>query len=104
MAGLGLITVETERLDAVANQVEGYADDYKRAYNDLFTIVKDMKEAWDGKDNVAFTNQIEGFRNDFEKMEKLMRDYAEYLHKCAKTYRDTQDDITRSAGSLSQGS
>ena len=101
--GLGLITVETERLDQVAGQVEGYADDYLKAYNELFTIVKDMKEAWDGKDNVAYTNQIEGFRNDFQKMEQLMRDYAEYLRKCAKTYRDTQENIARSAGSLSQG-
>ena len=102
--GLGLITVETERLDQVAGQVEGYADDYLKAYNELFTIVKDMKEAWDGKDNVAYTTQIEGFRNDFEKMKSLMDDYANFLTKSANTYRETQESIASRAKTLSQGS
>ena len=63
-----------------------------------------MQSAWAGEDNTAFTNQIEGFRDDFERMTKLMRDYAAYLRKAAQAYRDTQDNVAKQAQTLSQGS
>lgn len=34
--------------------------------------------SWQGKDNEAFTNQINQFRNDFENMEHIVRDYADF--------------------------
>lgn len=100
----GKIIVETSRLDSTADQVNRLADSYESEYNALFGTVRDLQNAWAGEDNVAFTTQIEGFRNDFQKMTQLMRDYAAYLHKAAAAYRQTQDDIASGAKSLSQGS
>lgn len=100
----GQIVVETSQLDSTAGRVEELAGTYEREYTALFGVVADMKSAWDGEDNVAFTNQIEGFRDDFQRMAKLMRDYASYLRKAAQTYRDTQDNIAAQAKTLSQGS
>ena len=96
----GKIVVETSRLDSTAAQVERLADQY----GSLFGTVRDLQNAWSGEDNVAFTNQIEGFRNDFQKMERLMRDYAAYLRKVAESYRTTQDNVAAKAKTLSQGS
>lgn len=100
----GQIVVETARLDSVATQVEGYADTYHSNYMSLFNTVQELQNAWAGADNTAFTNQIEGFRDDFQRMEQLMRDYAAYLRKSAAAYRETQQNITNSAKTLSQGS
>ena len=97
----GKIVVETSRLDSTAAQVERLADQYQSS---LFGTVRDLQNAWSGEDNVAFTNQIEGFRNDFQKMERLMRDYAAYLRKVAESYRTTQDNVAAKAKTLSQGS
>ena len=99
----GKIIVETSRLDSTAGQVEHLADQYKSEYESLFGIVKELQNAWRGEDNVAFTNQIEGFRDDFQRMERLMRDYAAYLRKVAESYRTTQDNIVAQAKTLSQG-
>lgn len=100
----GKIIVETAQLDNVAGQVERLADTYETEYNNLFGTVRDLQAGWSGEDNVAFTNQIEGFRDDFQRMTKLMREYAAYLRKAATSYRDTQDNITNTAKTLSQGS
>ena len=100
----GQIIVETSQLDSVARQVEELANTYQSNYNELFRIVQDLQNAWGGTDNMAFTDQIEGFRDDFQRMEALMRDYAAYLRKSATTYRDTQNSIAQSAKNLSQGS
>lgn len=100
----GKIVVETALLDSTAGQVESLAGTYNSTYTKLFQAVQQMQNAWSGEDNVAFTNQIEGFRDDFQRMEQLMKDYAAYLRKVATTYRDTQDSITAGAKNLSQGS
>ena len=100
----GQIVVETSQLDSVAGRVEELANTYQSTYNDLFGIVQDLQNAWSGSDHAAFTSQIEGFRDDFQRMEALMRDYAAYLRKSAAAYRDTQNSIAQSAKTLSQGS
>ena len=100
----GQIVVETTQLDSAAGRVEDLANTYSTNYTALFATIQEMQNAWAGVDNTAFTNQIEGFRDDFQRMEKLMRDYAAYLRKSAATYRDTQNSIAQSAKTLSQGS
>lgn len=100
----GQIITDTSRLDATADKVDSLAGDYESEYNALFRTVADLKSAWDGKDNAAFTNQIEGFRDDFQRMTRLMRDYAAYLRKAAAAYRDTQDELEKKAKTLTQGS
>jgi hypothetical protein len=49
---------------------------------------------------VAFTDQIAGFKDDFEKMQTLMLNYADFLRKSAKAYRDTQDTVVSEARKL----
>lgn len=99
----GQIVVDTSRLDSTAAQVDKLADSYESEYIALFGTVKDIRE-WGGKDNEAFTTQIEGFRDDFQRMTQLMRDYAAFLRKAAAAYRETQDNIASQAKTLSQGS
>lgn len=100
----GKIIVDTTRLDDTAAQVNRIADSYESEYNSLFRTVTDLQNAWSGEDNKAFTNQIEGFRDDFQRMTQLMRDYAAYLRKSASTYRETRSNVASQARSLSQGS
>lgn len=100
----GKIIVDTSRLDSAASTVEGKADIYNTNYTKLYQLVQNLKTSFDGADYQAFSTQIEGFRDDFQRMEKLMRDYAAYLRKTAATYRETQSSIAAEAKRLSQGS
>ena len=99
----GRIIVESSRLDSTAAQVDRLSDTYESEYKALFGTVRELKSAWDGTDNQAFTDQIEGFRDDFERMTRLMREYASYLRKTAETYRETQTEVANDARRLSQG-
>lgn len=99
----GQISVETAQLDSTATQIDGLADSYNSSYTTLFNTVQELRNAWEGRDNVAFTSQIEGFRDDFQRMEQLMREYSAFLKKSANAYRETQSNIENSARMLSQG-
>ena len=94
------IQVTPEQLETTAGRIETMANSYQEQYKALYEATNAMATTWNGKDNQAFTNQIAGFREDFEKMFKLMNDYAAFLKKSAKAYRDTQDTVTAEAKKL----
>lgn len=96
----GQIIVETSQLDAASQKVEGLADKYLSEYTSLYSLISEMQSAWAGADNTAYTTQIEGFKDDFQKMEALMRDYATFLKNTAAKYRSTQSDIKSKAQQL----
>lgn len=94
------ILVTPEELENAAGRIEGLAREYETQYELLYTETNAMASTWSGKDNLAFTNQIDGFRDDFKKMYSLMNQYVEFLRKSAKAYRDTQDTVVAEAKKL----
>ena len=94
------IQVTPEQLESAAGRIEGLAADYKSQYDALYNETNAMASTWQGKDNTAFVDQIAGFKDDFEKMHTLMLNYADFLRKSAKAYRDTQDTVVCEARKL----
>lgn len=94
------IQVTPEQLESTAGRIEGLAAEYKTQYDQLYSETNAMASTWSGKDNVAFTDQIAGFKDDFEKMYNLMRQYADFLRQSAKMYRETQDTVVAEAKKL----
>lgn len=94
------IQVTPEQLESTAGRIESLAADYKTQYDQLYSETNAMASTWSGKDNVAFVNQIDGFKDDFAKMHTLMLNYADFLRKSAKAYCDTQDTVVSEARKL----
>lgn len=94
------IQVTPEQLESAAGRIESLAADYKTQYDQLYSETNAMASTWNGKDNTAFVDQIAGFKDDFEKMHTLMLNYAVFLRKSAKAYRDTQDTVVSEARKL----
>jgi WXG100 family type VII secretion target len=95
------IVVDPAQLNSVASRIDAQAAEYRKLYNKLFSDVGAMRAAWQGRDNQAFTTQIEGFRQDFEMMAKLMDEYSQFLKTSAATYQRAQDDTVNAAQRLS---
>lgn len=94
------IVVEPAKLEAASTKVTEYAGDYKSTYTKLFTEVEAMSANWQGSDNIAYTSQIKGFQDDFDKMYKLMTEYADFLKKSADQYKTTQSNVESGAKKL----
>lgn len=94
------ITVDPQKLDAASQKMAQQAQEYKTLYDTLYSHVNTMKAGWDGRDNQAYTAQIDGFKPDFEKMYKLMTQYSEFLRDSAKVYKSTQDEVVSQASKL----
>lgn len=94
------IQVTPELLDSAAKKITDLAGQYKTLYDKLYSKTEAMSSSWQGKDNQAFISQINGFKDDLEKMKALMDEYATFLTKSAKAYRDSQDTISTEAKKL----
>lgn len=100
MASSSVIRVTPAELRSVASKVRSQSSDYAKQYTQLLSEVDGMAAAWKGKDNTAFTTQIKGFLDDFQKMKALLDEYATFLENAANSYQKTQDDITSAAQRL----
>lgn len=91
------IIVEPERLEDAANKVEQACNEYEGIYHNLYADVDKMQTSWTGKDNVAYTNQIKSYEEDFNKIALIMKEYVTFLRNSARAYRETQDELYNSA-------
>ena len=96
----GSIKVDPQQLSSTASKIDAQAAEYRKEFGQLYAEVDAMQSAWQGADNVAFTNQIKGFKPDFEKMASLMDEYSKFLKQAAQTYQKTQDEIKSAASKL----
>ncbi|WP_078552707.1 WXG100 family type VII secretion target [Bacillus alkalicellulosilyticus] len=94
------IVVDPARLETAATKVDSQSADYEKLYLQLFQEIDSMGAAWKGVDNTAYVTQIKGFTDDFQRMTKLMKEYAEFLRLSAKAYRQTQSEIANNAKRL----
>lgn len=94
------ILVTPEQLEMAAAKIECLATDYQTQYTHLYSETDALASTWQGDDNTAFVNQIAGFKDDLTKMYNLMNQYADFLRKSAKAYRDTQEQVVAQAKSL----
>lgn len=95
------IKVTTENLRNAASTVDNLAIEYNQEYAALFQDVETLTSTdYTGDDASAFRSQVEGFRDDFNKMKQLMNEYANYLRQAAATYEDTQANVKNTIASL----
>lgn len=94
------IKVNPAQLNTAAAQIDALVAEYRKLYGKLYGDVGTMQAAWQGVDNQAFTTQIEGFRQDFDEMARLMDQYAQFLKQASKTYQEAQDNTVAGARRL----
>lgn len=94
------IYVEPERLESTSNSVLQANDEYISLYQSLYNEIDKVSETWMGKENTQFNNKVKSYQDDLRKISIIMRQYAEYLSKTAKSYRETQDELYNQATRL----
>lgn len=96
--------VTTEQLKSSASVIEEKTAEYNTAWGRLYTELENMKGSqWSGVANEAFNARLEGFRNDFQEMSKVLMSYAEYLRTAATNYESAEEAIKAAASRLNIG-
>ncbi len=85
------IRVTPEELDKASQKLSGLSDDYSEIYAQLLQQAQTMGEAWEGEDNLAFVDQINGFCEELKSMAQKLKLASETIFKQKMNYSNRQD-------------
>lgn len=86
-----VIKVTPEELLKAGTALQEHAEAYTTIYTKLMEQAGTMGTAWQGDDNVAFVNQINGFCDDLKAMADKLSAGAASLQKQAENYQQRQE-------------
>ena len=83
-----------------AKEIQDAAVEYNNAVNELYKIVDNLSSSWQGTDNVAFANKVNGYKEEIIALGKVVENYAIFLNRSSGSLNDLQTDISSAAGKL----
>lgn len=90
------ITVRSfEDMQQAANKLKELSESYTEIYTQLLQEANTMGSAWDGADNLAFVEQINGFTEELKAMADKVRTFAEIIEKEKQNYVGNQEHNIR---------
>ncbi len=91
MSAEGKLFVNPQELEAISGRVDEQVASYRACFDGIYNEVETLKTTWSGEANLAFVAQIEGFKSDFESMQKLLAKYAEFLRVASNNYQRSEN-------------
>lgn len=93
--------VTTEKLEKAAEGILEKTSRYNAEYTKLYTELQSLKSAqWQGIASDAFNAKLDSYRNTFEQLETVLKDFAEGLKIRARNYNDTENAVKDAADAL----
>lgn len=87
------INMDPEQAISYGNQIIQNASAYNSEIKKVYSIVGDLKSTWTGSAAQRFTDNIESFRNDYEKFGQLINDFGELLVAIGKDYKNLEENL-----------
>jgi len=96
--------VTTERLESSALFIEEKTSQYNSEWAKLYSELQNLRSSqWQGIASETFNSKLEGYRNDFEELSRILISYAEFLKSAANNYKSTEEQLKEAAGNLYTG-
>jgi WXG100 family type VII secretion target len=95
-----VIRVTPEQLEQSSRKIADHSQAYTQIYRQLLSEAGSMGSAWEGEDNQAFVNQINGFCDELRKMAEKLKTASEALAQQSTAYKTKQSDTTAGARTL----
>jgi WXG100 family type VII secretion target len=102
MANTGF-KVEPQRLAKSAEVVNNKVTEYNKEVVNIYSAIENLTVEWKGQTSDAFKQQIEGYRNDFNKLAEILTGYSNMLVTAANKYNSTDSKLAGDAKRLSVG-
>ncbi|MCL2016895.1 MAG: WXG100 family type VII secretion target [Defluviitaleaceae bacterium] len=82
----GTIRVTPQTMRAAADRLNGQADQWRVAVNQITQFVTEMNSMWDGLGNDSFFNVYQEDKPRFDQLQQFMQEYIAAINTAAATY------------------
>ncbi|MDR6121350.1 WXG100 family type VII secretion target [Bacillus sp. SLBN-46] len=86
------IKVTPQELETASKKLTELSETYTGIYTQLMQAAGTMGEAWEGEDNLAFVDQINGFNEDLKNMADKLATASQALVAQRANYVATQEN------------
>lgn len=86
-----VIRVTPEELESASKKIAEISETYTGIYSQLMDQANQMGSAWEGEDNLAFVNQINGFCEELKQMAEKLQVASDALLKQKSNYLQRQE-------------
>ena len=97
---MSMLEADYEEMDAEASNINKAAQEYINAVEELYTIVDNLREVWEGTDNTVYTETVNSYKSDIQNLGTAVNNYARFLNKAAGTISETQNTVKSGAAGL----
>ena len=87
------IKMDPEQAISYGNQIIQNSTTYNNEIKNIYGIVGDLKATWTGSAAQRFTDNIESFKEDYEKFGKLIGEFGELLVAIGKDYKNLEENL-----------
>ncbi|MFB9324992.1 WXG100 family type VII secretion target [Paenibacillus aurantiacus] len=95
--------VETTTLKKSAEFIEDKTAKYEAEYNKIYTEIENLRVSWSGQSSDALNKQLAGYKNDFQELAKVLKEYAKHLKTTAEKIEKTEESLKNAASKLNAG-
>ncbi|OCA87676.1 hypothetical protein A8F94_07420 [Bacillus sp. FJAT-27225] len=85
------IRVTPQELETASKKMAELSQTYTGIYTQLMQVAGTMGEAWEGEDNLAFVDQINGFNDDLKSMADKLQTASQALANQKANYAQRQE-------------
>lgn len=87
------INIDPDTAISCGNAIVSSGGDYLNQIKQIYEIVGDLKTNWTGSAAQRFTDKIESFQADYEKLGQLIEQFGELLVAIGKDYNALEADL-----------
>ena len=85
------IRVTPQELETASKKMAELSETYTSIYTQLMQVASTMGEAWEGEDDLAFVDQINGFNDDLKSMADKLQTASQALETQRQNYVQRQE-------------
>ena len=82
-----------EQLISDGKRIQNTTREFQSEIDNIYSIIDDLKNSWTGESAKRYTDDIEGFKEDFLKLADLMLDHGTLIESVGKDYKRLEEEL-----------
>lgn len=87
------IEINPQAIISLGSEITEQSGLYNTEVKTIYDRIDELKRAWTGSASQRFTDQVESFRADYEKLGELLQGFGETLSTVGKNYQNFEDNM-----------
>ena len=87
------VNIDQEQVISLGQNIMTKGGEYLSCVKNIYDIVDDLKTAWQGEAAERYAEDIESFKNDYERLGSLILQFGDVVNTAGSGYDSLESDL-----------